>query len=141
MQRIVSILPILLLILISCNEAEKPAQNENENDQPNPAATRDTAAAPSRPLVLKDQLTPSEVFAEIVYNEYARRGTAIPKTTMDSLFKLYSNNLPKMETEMNAYMKKVDDRARKQIAENHKIPVDSVSAIIAKKEKEREAEQ
>lgn len=139
MQRIVSILPILLLILISCNEAEKPAQNEN--DQPDSAATRDTAAAPSRPLVLRDQLTPAEVFAEIVYNEYARRGTVIPKTTMDSLFKLYSNNLPKMETEMNAYMKNVDDRARKQIAENHKIPVDSVSAIIAKKEKEREAEE
>ncbi|HVZ39320.1 MAG TPA: hypothetical protein VHI13_08595 [Candidatus Kapabacteria bacterium] len=113
--------------LVSCNgtkapDAKQPAQTPSPVQTPPPAETHQ-ARSP--------EMMPS--FDETVLREYARRAVAIPKRITDSIIKAQGKNIAAVQTELSRYLKRQDSIARISLSKQFNIPLDSINAIINRK--------
>ncbi|MBS1911149.1 MAG: hypothetical protein JST22_04110 [Bacteroidetes bacterium] len=122
-----SVLLAISAPLASCGDtkapdAKQPAQAPPPAQTPAPAESRE-ARSP--------EMVPS--FEETVLREYARRAVAIPKRITDSIIKAQGRNISGVQTELSRYLKHQDSIARISISKQFNIPLDSINAIIGRK--------
>lgn len=144
MTAVRSILLLALLLLVACTErAPQPPRTDSSHTAP-PSRVQTEETIPlgaDMPFAAGAWDNPAnrKAMSEIIFREYARAAASLPRRITDSIAKLRQPQLIMKATE-NA-MVRWDSLSRRALAQKYELPVDTISAIINRGNREREAKQ